>query len=128
MNTTISRFLTIAVVLAMPLRASAQDLAPDVLAKTVTDEVIAVLRADKEIQAGNTKKVLDLVEAKILPHFDFTRMTRLAVGAPWRQATSMQQKSHQRVSRPAAQHVHQCLHTVSKSNDRVPAAQGAARR
>jgi len=52
-----------------------------------------VLRADKDIQAGNTKKVLDLVEAKIVPHFNFSRMTRLAVGAPWRQASAAQQQS-----------------------------------
>jgi phospholipid transport system substrate-binding protein len=73
--------------------ARAQEIAPDVLAKKVTDEVIGVLRADKDIQAGNTKKVLDLVESKILPHFNFARMTRLAVGAPWRQATPAQQQS-----------------------------------
>ncbi len=73
--------------------AWAQEIAPDVLAKKVTDEVVAVLRADKDIQAGNTKKVLDLVESKILPHFNFARMTRLAVGAPWRQATPAQQQS-----------------------------------
>jgi len=73
--------------------ASAQEIAPDALAKKVTDEVIAVLRADKDIQAGNTKKVLDLVESKILPHFNFARMTRLAVGAPWRQATPAQQQT-----------------------------------
>lgn len=73
--------------------AHAQEVAPDALAKKVTDEVIAVLRADKEIQAGNTRKLLDLVEAKILPHFNFSRMTRLAVGAPWRQATPAQQQA-----------------------------------
>ena len=73
--------------------AQAQETAPDALAKRVTDEVIAVLRADKDIQAGNTKKVLDLVEAKIVPHFNFSRMTRLAVGAPWRQASAAQQQS-----------------------------------
>ena len=79
--------------LAAPAFAQAQDPAPDALAKKVTDEVLAVLRADKDIQAGNTKKLLDLVEAKILPHFNFTRMTRLAVGAPWRQASGAQRQS-----------------------------------
>ena len=79
--------------LALPAVGRAQDLAPDALAKKVTDEVVAVLRADKDIQAGNTKKVLDLVEAKVLPHFNFSRMTRLAVGAPWRQASGAQQQS-----------------------------------
>ncbi|MNC84839.1 putative phospholipid-binding protein MlaC precursor [compost metagenome] len=68
-------------------------MAPDVLAKSVTDEVLAVLRADKDIQAGNTKKVVDLVEKKVLPHFEFTRMTRLAVGPNWRKAAPEQQKA-----------------------------------
>ena len=83
--------LAVPMLVASPVRA--QEIAPDALAKKVTDEVIAVLRADKDIQAGNTKKVLDLVESKILPHFNFARMTRLAVGAPWRQATPAQQQS-----------------------------------
>lgn len=67
--------------------------APDTLARRVTGEVLAVIRADKAIQAGDTRKVLELVEAKVLPHFDFNRMTRLAVGAPWRQASAAQQQS-----------------------------------
>jgi phospholipid transport system substrate-binding protein len=79
--------------LAVPALTQAQDLAPDALAKKVTDEVVTVLRADKDIQAGNTKKLLELVEAKILPHFNFVRMTRLAVGAPWRQTSGAQQQS-----------------------------------
>lgn len=76
---------------ALPAGA-AEVMAPDALAKSVTEEVLAVLRADKDIQAGNTKKVIDLVENKVLPHFNFTRMTRLAVGANWRQASPEQQK------------------------------------
>lgn len=73
--------------------AFAQDVAPDALAKKVTEEVLTLLRADKDIQAGNKSKVYDLVEAKVLPHFNFTRMTRLAVGVPWRQASATQQQS-----------------------------------
>ena len=92
MNKLMSVFL-FGAMLAVPALTQAQELAPDALAKKVTDEVIAVLRADKDIQAGNTKKLLDLVEAKILPHFNFVRMTRLAVGAPWRQASGAQQQS-----------------------------------
>jgi phospholipid transport system substrate-binding protein len=79
--------------LAVTALAQSADVAPDALAKKVTEEVLAVIRADKEIQSGNTKKVYDLVETKVLPHFNFTHMTRLAVGAPWRQATSAQQQS-----------------------------------
>ncbi|MDB5812660.1 MAG: hypothetical protein JWN94_4782 [Betaproteobacteria bacterium] len=78
---------------AQAAASPASESAPDALAKRVTDEVLAVLRADKDIQAGNTKKLLDVVEAKILPHFNFPHMTRLAVGAPWRQASPAQQQS-----------------------------------
>ena len=66
---------------------------PDALARSVTDEVLAVLRADKDIQAGSRKKVIDLVEKKVLPHFNFVRMTQLAAGRHWRQASPEQQKS-----------------------------------
>ena len=78
--------------LTTPVWAQTQDMAPDALAKKVTEEVIATIKTDKDIRAGNSEKVLDLVEAKVLPHFDFTRMTRLAVGVPWRQASSAQQQ------------------------------------
>ena len=83
----------LAMVWSAAAAAPSTDLAPDVQAKKVTEEVLAIIRADKEIQAGNTRKILDLVEAKVLPHFDFTRMTRLAVGAPWRRASTAQQQS-----------------------------------
>lgn len=85
--------LLFAGLLGLTQGAVAQDVAPDVLAKKVTDEVLAILRADKDIQAGNTRKLVEVVEAKVLPHFNFTRMTRLAVGAPWRQASAAQQQS-----------------------------------
>jgi len=65
---------------------------PDALAKSVTDEVLAVLRTDKDIQSGNQKKVVDLVETKVLLHFNFVRMTQLAVGRHWREASPEQQK------------------------------------
>jgi phospholipid transport system substrate-binding protein len=71
----------------------AQDVAPDVLLKAVTSEVIAIIRQDKDIQAGDPAKVADLVETRILPLFDFTRMTRIAVARNWRLATSEQQEA-----------------------------------
>jgi phospholipid transport system substrate-binding protein len=66
---------------------------PDALARSVTDEVLTVLRADKDVQAGSRKKVIDLVEKKVLPHFNFVRMTQLAAGRHWRQASPEQRKS-----------------------------------
>ena len=70
----------------------AQELAPDVLVKDVTNEVLDIVRKDKDIQSGNTKKAIDLVEAKVLPHFNFTRMTQLALARDWRQTNPAQQK------------------------------------
>jgi len=78
--------------LAVPA-ASAQDLTPDALVKTVTQDVIAVIKQDKEIQAGDRKKTIALVEEKVLPHFNFTRMTALAMGPNWRKATPEQQQA-----------------------------------
>ena len=72
---------------------AAADVAPDALARSVTDEVLAIVRADKELQAGNPQKVAQLIETKVLPHFNFARMTQLAVGRNWRQATPEQQKA-----------------------------------
>jgi ABC-type transporter MlaC component len=50
---------------------------PDVLAKNTTNEVLRIVKQDKDIKSGNNKKILDLVEEKILPNFDFRQMTRL---------------------------------------------------
>lgn len=78
--------------LAAPF-ALARDVAPDVLLKAVTSEVIAIIRRDKDIQAGDPAKVADLVETRVLPLFDFTRMTRIAVARNWRLATPEQQEA-----------------------------------
>ncbi len=71
--------------------ASAQE-APDVLVQRVTDEVLEIVRKDKDIQNGNTQKVVDLVDKKVLPHFNFTHMTMLALGKDWRKANQQQQQ------------------------------------
>lgn len=75
----------------LPALAFAQE-APDALVKRVTDEVLAIVKADKDLQGGNSRKIAELAEAKVLPHFDFTRMTRLAVGRSWQQANDAQKE------------------------------------
>lgn len=65
--------------------------APDQLVQQVTEEVLEIVRKDKDIQNGNTQKVIDLVERKVLPNFNFSRMTALALGKEWRKATPAQQ-------------------------------------
>lgn len=72
--------------------AQAANEAPDALIKRISQEVLDVAKTDKDIQAGNQQKILDLVEAKILPYVDFQRMTELAAGRNWRAATPEQQQ------------------------------------
>ncbi|HVS27346.1 MAG TPA: ABC transporter substrate-binding protein [Burkholderiales bacterium] len=73
--------------------ARAADAAPDTLVRDTYNEVLEILKKDKDIQAGDRQKLLGLVEAKILPHFDFARITRLAVGKNWRAATPEQRQA-----------------------------------
>ena len=75
------------------LAARAEVAAPDALIRDTVQEVIAIIKQDKDIQAGDQKKILDLVESKVLPHFDFARMTQLAVGKHWRAATPEQKQA-----------------------------------
>lgn len=66
--------------------------APDALVRQISTEVIDTVKADKEIQAGNLGKIIALVDAKVMPHVNFQRMTAIAVGRAWRTATPDQQK------------------------------------
>ncbi len=66
--------------------------APDALVKRISQEVIDAVKENKEIQSGNHKVVMDLIETKILPFVDFQRMTSLASGRFWKEATPEQQK------------------------------------
>jgi phospholipid transport system substrate-binding protein len=69
--------------------------APEALIKEVSTDVIESVKADKNIQAGEVQKVIALVDAKVMPHVNFQRMTASAVGRHWRQASPEQQKSLQ---------------------------------
>ena len=71
----------------------AEAIAPDALIKNTVQEVIAIIKQDKDIQAGDQKKIIALVDAKVLPHFDFVRMTQLAAGKYWRSATPEQKQA-----------------------------------
>ncbi|MFP5409552.1 MAG: phospholipid-binding protein MlaC [Gammaproteobacteria bacterium] len=87
---------TFALLLALagaPLAHAANDTPPDVLARTTTQEVLELLKKDKALQNGNTARLYQLVEAKILPNFDFNRMTQLALGKHWPRATPQQKQA-----------------------------------
>ncbi len=71
--------------------ASAQPVAPDVLVRGTTEEVVRIVKQDKELRNGDPQKVYELVDTRVLPHFDFRAMTQLAVGRHWRSASPEQQ-------------------------------------
>jgi phospholipid transport system substrate-binding protein len=66
--------------------------APDVLVKNVTMEVVDLIARDKDIQAGSRAKLIELIEAKVLPNFNFSAMTALAMGQSWNKTTPEQKK------------------------------------
>jgi phospholipid transport system substrate-binding protein len=77
--------------LALSGYAAAQE-APDVLIKRISEDVMSAAKSDKDIQGGNSARIQQLVNEKILPYVDFQRMTSLAAGRYWRDATPDQQK------------------------------------
>jgi phospholipid transport system substrate-binding protein len=85
------RFAALLFAASLVTAVQAQD-APDVLIQTVSEEVLDIIRKDKDIQGGNTNKVIELVDKKVLPHFNFSHMTALAVGKDWKKATPQQQQ------------------------------------
>lgn len=85
-------FALLAALLSMSA-AIAEDIAPDALVRSVSSDVLDIVHKDKDIQSGNIAKAVELAEAKVLPHFDFVHMTRLAVGKDWRKASPEQQSA-----------------------------------
>jgi len=71
---------------------AAEQLAPDQLVQKITDDVMAAIKSDKQLAAGDRQKALKLAEEKILPYVDFEQATRLAVGRAWSQANPDQKK------------------------------------
>ena len=87
-----SLFSLILGLLLLSTSVFAQEDSPDALIKKVTEDVLTIVRQDKDIQSGNTKKAIELVEAKVLPNFNFVHMTALAMGKDWNKATPEQKK------------------------------------
>jgi phospholipid transport system substrate-binding protein len=94
----ISRLLATGALLASSLAVTqvfAADEAPDVLVKRISGEVMDAVKADAAIQKGDVGLSVTLVDTKIMPNVNFSRMTSSAVGRYWRQATPEQQKQLQ---------------------------------
>ena len=86
------RWLAATVLAVAAVGAHAQAKAPEALIKEVSTDVLDAVKADKTIQSGDVRKVIVLVDQKVLPYVNFQRMTASAVGRYWRQATPEQQK------------------------------------
>lgn len=91
----ISKFL-VGISLCIFIANANAEVAPDVLVKQTADEVLTIIKNDKEIQVGNKQQLYALVEAKILPNFDFDRVCRMVLGKSWRSATPEQQAIFQK--------------------------------
>lgn len=88
------RFLLSSLLVAFTLNAGAQaQEAPDALIKRVSEEILEIARTDKQIQAGNQQRIMEVVQGKIIPHVNFQRMTSMAAGRFWREATPDQQSA-----------------------------------
>lgn len=77
---------------AAPGFAQGQQEAPDALIQRISTDVLETAKTDKDIQRGNMQRVLEVVEGKVFPHVNFQRMTQLAAGRHWREATPEQRK------------------------------------
>ncbi|MDD4881765.1 MAG: ABC transporter substrate-binding protein [Gallionellaceae bacterium] len=91
MNKALKALTLLVALLASPAAFAAA--APDTLARNTTNEVIQIVKQDDDIKNGRSSKVYALVETKILPHFDFQRMAKLAVARNWNIATPEQQQT-----------------------------------
>jgi len=85
------RLLLALVVALVALPALAQE-APDALVKRVSEEALTIIKSDPKVQAGDQARIREMIEVKLAPHFDIDRMTALAMGRNYRQATPEQKK------------------------------------
>ena len=77
--------------LTLPLARAAEE-SPDELIRRLSMEVLSTIKADKDVQSGDVRKVITFVDSMIMPRVNFSRMTASAIGRSWRQATPEQQK------------------------------------
>lgn len=89
MKSIVKLFITAGLLFNMAIANA--EIAPDALVKQTAEEVLAIVKTDKDIQSGNQQKIYAVAEEKILPNFDFERVCRMVLGKNWRSATPEQQ-------------------------------------
>ena len=83
----------VALVLALVAFPALAQEAPDALVKRVSQEALAIIKSDPQVQAGDQARIRELIETKLAPNFDIDRMTALAAGRAYRSATPEQKKA-----------------------------------
>jgi phospholipid transport system substrate-binding protein len=86
----------LSIFLMVCMSSAIAEVTPDVLVKNTAEEVLAIVKTDKDIQSGDQKKIFALAEEKILPNFNFDRVSRMVLGKHWRDASKEQQTAFQR--------------------------------
>lgn len=86
------RLAALAAALSLAPAAAVAQEAPDALVKRVAQETVDLIKSDPKLQAGDAARVREVIETRLLPHFDFARMTQLAMGRNWKSASAEQQK------------------------------------
>ncbi len=84
--------LAAGLVLALVAASAVAQEAPDALVKRASQEVLQIVRTDPKVQAGDQARIREVIETRLLPNFDFERMTALAMGRNWRVATPEQKQ------------------------------------
>jgi phospholipid transport system substrate-binding protein len=112
MNT--ARHFLAAYLLAAACAVTAADITPDAMVKSTVDEVLTVIKQNKDKQA-----LRQLAEQKVLPHFDFKRMTQLAMGTAWRQANPAQQQALENSFRTLLVNVYTSALSMSSSGNQT---------
>ena len=86
------KFLLFILTLLMSMSIFAAE-APDLFVRKIADEVFEILKTDKDLKAGNKEKAYKITEEKILPYFDFDRISKLVLGKAWPAATKDEQEA-----------------------------------
>ncbi|MEY3170995.1 MlaC/ttg2D family ABC transporter substrate-binding protein [Candidatus Methylopumilus rimovensis] len=86
------KFLLLILTLLMSMSIFAAE-APDLFVRKIADEVFEILKTDKDLKAGNKEKAYKITEEKILPYFDFDRISKLVLGKAWPAATKDEQEA-----------------------------------
>jgi phospholipid transport system substrate-binding protein len=84
--------LSAGLVMAVFMQAALAEVGPDELVKQTADEVLSIIKNDKEIRDGNIAKITQVAEEKILPNFNFDRTSRMVLGKHWRTASPQQKE------------------------------------